>query len=176
MIHATAFAHKLAVIDETATIGPYCKVWQFASVIRGSVLGDLCSVASCAIVDGARLGNCCIVSHGAFVDPGIKIGHGVFIGPHVSLCNDAWPRVGKTGFEIDKLINGSFITTVIEDDASLGANVVVLPGIVIGEGAMVAAGAVVDRDVPGHHIFKRDGGLAKIDQGRDPRRMRRAGG
>lgn len=174
VVDETAFIDRLARVDDTVTVGARSRVWQFASVVRQASIGEDCSIASCAIVDGSEIGDRCIVSHGAFIDPGMKIGNDVFIGPHVSLCNDAWPRVDKNGFDMAALLSGDFITTRIEDGASVGANVVVLPGIVIGAGAMIAAGAVVMCDVPAAHLYKRDGSMAVIRlSGRKPR-MRRA--
>lgn len=170
----SAFVHPAAQVDDTCAIGERTKVWQFASVIRKAKIGNDCSIASCAIVDGSRLGHRVIVSHGAFIDPGIVIGNNVFIGPHVSLCNDGWPRVDKTDFHMDLLISGEFVTTRIEPGASLGANVVVLPGIVIGASAMIAAGAVVTKNVPPGYLYKRNGEMCPIDVSRPIQRMRAA--
>jgi UDP-2-acetamido-3-amino-2,3-dideoxy-glucuronate N-acetyltransferase len=168
-----ALIHEKAHV-EGAQIGARTKVWQFASVIRNARIGEDCSIATGAIVDGARLGARVIVSHGAFIDPGIVIGNDVFIGPHVDLCNDAWPRVEKTGFDIAALISGDLVTTRIEDGASLGAGVIVLPGIIIGAGAMVAAGSVVECSVPPAHLHKRNGMVVPIDPSRIVKRMRSA--
>jgi UDP-2-acetamido-3-amino-2,3-dideoxy-glucuronate N-acetyltransferase len=165
--------HHYAEVDEDVLIGMGTRVWQFASVIRGSVVGKNCSIASCAIVDGARIGDQTIVSHGAFIDPGIVIGSGVFIGPHVSLCNDAWPRAHKIGFEMEPLLDGSFVTTIIEDGASLGANVVVLPGLVVGQGSMVAAGSTVTHNIPPRSLYKRNGEIVPIKL-KPVNRMRKA--
>lgn len=174
MIDESAAIHAWAEIGRDVVIGARTRVWQFASIIRGAMIGDDCSIASCAIVDGADIGNGTIVSHGAFIDPGIRIGRNVFIGPHVALCNDGWPRADKTGFDMAALISGEFITTKIEDGASLGARVVVLPGIVIGKDCMIAAGAIVDRDVPPCSLFKRNGMVVPIDPAKMVKRMRRA--
>lgn len=169
-----AFIHHFAQVDDDVDIGSGTRVWQFASVIRGSTVGEGCSIASCAIVDGAEVGNYTIISHGAFIDPGILIGSDVFIGPHVKLCNDAWPRAEKTGFDMGALLDGSFVTTIIEDGASLGAGVTVLPGLTIGRDAMVAAGAVVSKSVPACTLYKRDGSMVPIDPAKTVKRMRRA--
>jgi acetyltransferase-like isoleucine patch superfamily enzyme len=177
MIHITAMVHPRAEVDrETVSIGRLTRVWQFASVIRGAKIGAECSIASCATVDGARLGDRCIISHGAFIDPGIEIGDDVFVGPSVALCNDAWPRTSKDGFDMKSLISGEFVTTRILAGASLGAGVIVLPGITVGVGAMIAAGAIVTRDVPAVCLWKRDGSVVPIDPGRPVRRMRAAAG
>lgn len=174
MIDHTARIHPRAEVHDSI-IGARTKVWQFATVIRDAHVGEDCSIASCAIVDGADLGDRTIVSHGAFIDPGIVIGSDVFIGPGVKLCNDAWPRADKTGFDMAALISHDLVTTRIEDGASLGAGVIVLPGIVIGRDAMIAAGAVVTQNVPANHLYKRDGSMVMIDPARKVERMRRAG-
>lgn len=171
--HKTAFIHPAAQVDRDCHVGARCRVWQFASIIRNAKVGDDCSIATCSIVDGSTLGSNCIVSHGAFIDPGMKIGACVFIGPNVALCNDAWPRVGKDGwFDPDALIKGNIVVTIIEDGASLGANCTVLPGRRIGRDAMIAAGAIVECDVPPRHLYKRDGSIVPIDPSRPIRRMR----
>lgn len=131
---------------------PRIRVWPYAQVIRGAILGDGCSIGSCAIVDGSTLGERVSVGHGAQIHPGIKIGNDVFVGPGAIFCNDMWPEVDKEGFEIPV---GSFVT-VVEDGASIGAGAIILPGNRIGAGAVIAAGAVVDRDVPAGTLFRRN--------------------
>lgn len=175
VVHPGAAVMKGAHVQLGCTIGQGTRIWQFASVIRKAQIGENCRIAAGAIVDGSRIGNNCIISHCAFIDPGMVIGDNVFIGPFVAMCNDAWPRVSKNGFDIDALINGEFITTVIGDGASIGAHAVILPGRIIGAGSMVAAGAVVTADVPDNHVYHRDGKIVPIDPRRPARRMREAG-
>lgn len=165
----SCFIHPLAYVG-TASIGAGTRVWQFASVIRGAVLGKDCSVASGVTVDGAHFGDHCVISQGVTLAPGQSFGDDVFIGPNVSICNDRWPRANKVGFDTEAFRLGE-VAVRVGDCASIGAGAVVLPGVVIGEGAMIAAGAVVDRSVPANHLFKRDGTIVPID-GRVPQRMR----
>lgn len=162
MIDATAFVHRLAHA-ENVTIGARTQVWQFASVIRRAVIGVDCKIGSSAIVDGARIGDRGLIGHGASINPGITIGADVFIGPNVTLCNDFWPRVGKDGWcDIEELLSGAKVVTIVDDGASIGANAVILPGVRIGKGVMIGAGAAVDRNIPDHHVFRRDRSLEKI--------------
>lgn len=174
MIDPTVELHPRAHVDASVTVGARTKVWQFASIIRSAVVGEDCGVATCVIIDGARIGDRCLISHVAFIGPGANIGDDVFIGPHVCVCNDAWPRTSKEEFNIDKMTSGEFTTVRVLDGASLGANVIVLPGVIIGKRAMIAAGAVVDRSVPPDCIYKRNGSIAKIDIERFRSRMREA--
>lgn len=134
--------HPLAVVDgdlEGVT------VWQFASVIRGAKIGAGSSIGSCAIVDGAKLGRRVRVGHGASIHPGALIGDDVFIGPAAIICNDPYPQAGSD-FDVGELLAGKVVVR-IEDRASIGAGAVILPGVTIGKGAMIAAGSVVTRDV-----------------------------
>lgn len=167
-IHETAFIHPKAEVHKTCTIGARTKVWQFASVIRGAVLGDDCTVASGACLDGSVVGNRTILSHNLAAGPGFLIGHDVFIGPNCVLGNDAWPRAHKNGFD-PKRFDGTRWAIIIEDGAAIGANSVILPGVRLGRNCMVAAGSVCDRDVPESMLF--DGKqLRKFT--REPVRMR----
>lgn len=170
MIDQAAFIHRLAHVED-ATIGARTKVWQFASITRGTVLGEDCSVAPFAVLDGPTFGNRCIISMHVAMGPGFSIGDDVFIGPSVTFCNDAWPTVNKAGWDVTEFHRGA-VTIRVGNGSSIGANAVILPGVVIGDGCMIAAGAVVSKDVADHCLYRRDGTIDHI-LGR-PRRMRLA--
>lgn len=167
MIADDVFLHPKSHTDGSVTIGAGSSVWQFASVIRGAVLGAGCNVASSAIVDGAELGDGCLIGHGVSVNPGFRAGRNVFIGPNVTICNDPWPWAHKTGFSLDAIAAADRWVVEAEDGASIGANAVILPGVRIGAGSMVAAGAVCNRSVPAGHLFQRNGRVTPLpaDQG-----------
>lgn len=172
-VHQTAWIHPDAEVMKGVMIGAHTRVWQFASVIRQSFVGDFCNIGSCSIVDGALIGDRCSISHGAFIAPGVALGDDVFLGPHASLCNDPWPRVDKAGwFDIQQLIDHEMMVLSVSDGASIGANVVILPGITIGANAMIAAGAEVTCNVPADFLYRRDGSLVPIDPDRTVNRMR----
>lgn len=160
-IHPSAFIHEAAHVSG-AIIGARTKVWQFASVIRGTILGDDCVVASNVTLDGPKFGNRCIVSPGVDIGPGFIIGDDVFIGPNVVLCNDMWPRTHKDGFDYEALRSGALVAVEVENGASIGANAVVMPGVRIGCRAMIAAGAAVTRSVPPETLYKRDGSCESL--------------
>lgn len=160
--------HPLAHVE--CELGEGTRVWQFASVIRGAEIGKNCVVGSCSIVDGARLGDDCNIQHGASVNPGVWCGDKVFIGPNATICNDRWPAADKDGFDLDQFKKG-LVTVFIHDRASVGANAVVLPGMTIGQDAMIAAGSVVNRSVPDGHLFARDGKIVEIKPAWRRRRM-----
>lgn len=160
--------HPLAFVDETATIGDGTKVWQFASVIRNAVIGSDCVIGSGAQIDGARIGDDCRIENGVSVPHGVHIGNRVFVGPHAVFCNDMWPDATRDG--IDHEMVAKSITVRVEDGASIGAGAIVLPGVTVHSGAFVAAGAVVDRDVPPGMIWQRNGFIGPLPEKRE--RMR----
>jgi acetyltransferase-like isoleucine patch superfamily enzyme len=104
-------------------------------------LGAGCVVGSSTIVEGdVDIGDEVVLQSGVYVPTHVTIGDRVFIGPRAVLTNDKFPLRRRAEY----LPEGP----VIEDDASIGANATLLPGVRVGRGAMVAAGAVVTRDVP----------------------------
>lgn len=160
--------HPKAHVDATCFVGAGVKVWQFASVTGKTVLGRGTSVSPFAMLHGPDIGPDCIISGGVMMGPGFRLGRGVFVGPNVTVCNDAWPRAHKDGYRADLLAAGHYCV-IVEDGASIGANAVVLPGVRIGAGAMIAAGEVVTGDVPAGHLYR--GGVARKFH-REPERMR----
>jgi UDP-2-acetamido-3-amino-2,3-dideoxy-glucuronate N-acetyltransferase len=170
LVHPSAFIHERAFVSN-ARVGARTKIWQFASVIRGTILGEDCNVASCATLDGPAFGDRCIVSQGVAMGPGFRFGDDCFIGPNVTICNDRWPAAHKRGFDVSAFTRGRW-TVVVGSGVGIGANAVVLPGISIGDDAMIAAGTVVEKDVPANFLLRRDGALVKIKPEWRERRMR----
>lgn len=166
--------HPLAVVHDDCTIGQGTRVWQFASVLRGAVLGEDCNVASGACWDGSVAGDRVIICHNVAAGPGFKLGNDVFIGPNAVLCNDAWPRAHKDGFDASKY-GGKRWAIIIDDGATVCAGAVILPGVHIGEGAMVGAGVVCGHDVPPGMLMLSNGMCAPIGTEAQKVRMRFAG-
>lgn len=169
-IDASAFIHPKAHVEE-AKIGARSKVYQFASVTRGTILGQDCIVWPFAMLDGPRFGNRCKIASGVAMGPGFCFGDDCFVGPNVTICNDRWPAAHDDGFDIDALRAGRW-TVLVGSQVSIGANAVVLPGVTIGHRAMIGAGAVVDRNVPENHLFRRGGWVEPIHYGWHLKRTR----
>lgn len=140
--------HARSVVHADCRLGEGVRVWQFASVLRGARLGDGSSVGGCAVVDGARLGARARIGHGAQIHPGVVAGDDLFVGPGAIICNDPWPWLDAKDFDLAALIEGRSITVLIEDKVTIGAGAIVLPGVRLGKGCVVAAGIIVRRDVP----------------------------
>lgn len=169
-VHPTAFVHPQAHV-EGASVGAGTRIWQFASVIRGTVLGMDCNVGSSATLDGPQIGNRCLISPGVDIGIGFLIEDDVFIGPNVVLCNDAWPEANKDGFDTGVFRDGAW-SVIVRRGAAIGANAVLLPGVEIGAGSLVAAGAVVERSVPAGSLFRRNGFVSELPSDRRCRRIR----
>jgi acetyltransferase-like isoleucine patch superfamily enzyme len=134
------FIHPNALC-ESSDIGAGTRVWAFAHVLPSARIGADCNICDGVFVEGdVVVGDGVTVKCGVQLWDGLRIGDRVFIGPNATFTNDRFPR--------SRHRPAAFLRTVVEDDASIGANATVLPGVRIGRGAMVGAGAVVTRDVP----------------------------
>ena len=173
MIHHRAFVHPKAHVDrDTVAIGAGTKVWQFASITRGTVLGEDCSVSPFAMLDGSIYGDRVVISGGVKAGAGFKVGNDVFLGPNVVLCNDCWPFAAKDGYRDDLLRDGAHFAVVIEDGAFIGANATVKPGVRIGRNAGVECGAIVSRHVPDGMLARKNGYFSSMPSDWREKRMR----
>ncbi|MDD1663701.1 MAG: N-acetyltransferase [Methanomicrobiales archaeon] len=144
-----AIIGKNALIRSGATI--YCDVeigddFQCGHnvLIREKTrIGSRVAVGTATIIEGdSTIGDDVRIQSLAFIPTHTVIGDGVFIGPHAVLTNDRYPPFGRPELR----------GPVLKDHSVIGANATVLPGIVVGKGACVAAGAVVTRDVPARKL------------------------
>ena len=136
------FQHEHAIV-ESSSIGSGTKIWAFAHILPGARIG-----ADCNICDHTFLENRVVVGDRVTIKCGVQLWDGVeleddvFVGPNVSFTNDPFPR-SKHHIAVEAYPN-----TVVKRGASIGANATILPGLTIGERAMVGAGSVVTRNVP----------------------------
>ena len=136
--------HKFADV-QSGMIGDGTRIWQFAVVLAGAKIGKCCNICAQTFIENdVILGDNVTVKCGVQLWDGLRIGDNVFIGPNVTFCNDKYPKSGNRNFDC--------LQTVIEDDVSIGANATILPGVHLGRGCTVGAGAVVTRDVPAGKI------------------------
>jgi len=134
------FTHPLALCESKA-VGAGTRIWAFAHVLPGARIGRNCNICDHVFIENdVSIGDDVTVKCGVQLWDGVTIGNRAFIGPNVTFTNDKFPR--------SKQYPESFLATVVEDGASIGANATILPGVRIGRDAMVGAGSVVTKDVP----------------------------
>jgi UDP-2-acetamido-3-amino-2,3-dideoxy-glucuronate N-acetyltransferase len=134
------FKHELAVVETTA-VGKGTRIWAFAHVLPGAKIGADCNVCDHTFIENdVEIGDRVTVKCGVQVWDGVRLEDDVFVGPNATFTNDRFPRSGNHE-------KGIAFTTV-KAGASIGANATIMPGITIGEHALVSAGAVVTRNVP----------------------------
>jgi UDP-2-acetamido-3-amino-2,3-dideoxy-glucuronate N-acetyltransferase len=143
---AAAFIHPLSDV-RTMSVGTGSRIWQFVVVLPGAVIGrDVNLCAQVFVENDVRIGDRVTVKNGVQLWDGVTLEDDVFIGPNATFTNDRFPR--------SRVRSAEPLRTLVRRGASIGANATLLPGLTVGEGAMVAAGAVVTRDVPPHTLVQ----------------------
>jgi UDP-2-acetamido-3-amino-2,3-dideoxy-glucuronate N-acetyltransferase len=136
------FKNETAMV-ETEHIGEGTRVWAYAHILAGARVGLQCNICDHTFLENdVVVGDRVTIKCGVQLWDGLRVADDVFIGPNATFTNDPFPRSGQ---HLEK-----YAQTVIRRGASIGANATVLPGITIGEFAMIGAGAVVTHDVPPH--------------------------
>jgi acetyltransferase-like isoleucine patch superfamily enzyme len=148
------FIHPTALV-ETADIGPGTKIWAFAHVMAGAVIGADCNLGDHVFVEsGARIGRGVTIKNQVLIWSGVEIADYVFVGPNVVFTNDRYPRsprMPEVKWRYAQPENW-LVRTTIEQGASIGAQATILCGLRLGAYCAVAAGSVVTRDVPPHRL------------------------
>jgi UDP-2-acetamido-3-amino-2,3-dideoxy-glucuronate N-acetyltransferase len=141
MAFGDVFIHPSACVDEGAKLGPGSKVWHFCHVMGSAELGADVSLGQNVFV-GANviIGDGCRLQNNVSVYEGVTLEADVFCGPSMVFTNDPEPRAFRSN-------RAGWRPTLVSRGATLGANSTIVCGHDIGEYAMVAAGAVVTREV-----------------------------
>jgi acetyltransferase-like isoleucine patch superfamily enzyme len=134
------FIHPTSDV-QTQEIGEGSTIWQFCVVLEAAKIGKNCNINShCFIENNVVIGNNVTIKSGVQLWDGIILEDNVFIGPNVTFANDRHPKSKNTNFKLEK--------TLVKKGASIGANATILPGVTIGENALVGAGSVITKNVP----------------------------
>ena len=135
--------HPLSDV-QSKNIGENTNIWQFCVVLPGAKIGKNCNICSnCFIENDVIIGNNVTVKNGVSIYDGITIEDDVFIGPNVTFCNDRYPKSRNKNWKLEPV--------TIKKGAAIGANSTILPGITIGENAIIGAGAIITKDVPANN-------------------------
>ncbi len=135
------YIRRGAIIYADCVIGSRTVTGSGIFIREHTTIGHDCLIGTHSVIDGhVEIGDWTVLQTGVYIPTHATIGDRVFLGPRAVLTNDLYPLRRRSEY--------SPAGPLIHDDASIGANATLLPGVEIGEGAMVAAGAVVTRDVP----------------------------
>ena len=140
MMEDTIYIHPSSYVDEGAVIGGGTRVWHFCHIQGTAVIGRNCSLGQNVNVAG-KVGDGCRLQNNVSVYEGVELEENVFCGPSCVFTNVTVPRV-------EYPVHGEYKRTLVRKGASLGANCTVVCGHTVGRYAMIAAGAVVTKDVP----------------------------
>lgn len=147
------FIHATAEVSPKAKLGKNVKIWNLAQVREDAELGDNVILSKNVYVDfGVKIGKNVKIQNNVSVYHGVTIEEGVFLGPHVCFTNDKVPRAINSDGSLKGTDDWSISKTTIKRGASIGAHSVILPGITIGEWALVGSGAVVTKDIPNYGL------------------------
>ena len=147
--------HSTAIVESSAVIGKGTKVWAFSHISAGAKIGRDCVIGEGVhIGPNVIIGDRCKIQNHSILYEGLVLEEEVFIGPNVITTNDPCPRA--IGPWKDR-----FLTTMIREGASIGANCTILCGIELGAFCMIGCGSVVTQNIkslwlaygnPAHHV------------------------
>lgn len=141
-VHETAFVHESAYVDEPSSIGERTKIWHFVHVLPGTEIGSGCVLGQNSMVGpNVTIGDNCKIQNNVALYKGVVLEEGVFCGPSCVFTNVLTPRA-----EVER--KDEFLETRVGRGSTIGANATVVCGNSLGAYCMVAAGAVVTKDVP----------------------------
>ncbi len=164
------YLHKKSLC-ESLTIGRGTRIWAFAHILPGATIGEDCNICDNVFIENlVNIGKNVTIKSGVQLWDGVNLEDNVFIGPNVTFTNDKFPR--------SRIWQSEVLKTLIKTGASIGANATILPGVIIGEHAMIGAGSVVTRHIPDrevwagnparfHYSISHDEGLSSIEKSAD---------
>lgn len=130
---------------ESKDIGKNTRIWAFAHILPQAKIGEDCNICDHVFIENdVKIGDRVTVKCGVQIWDGTVVENDVFIGPNATFTNDIFPR--------SKVYPDVFLKTIVKKGASIGANATILPGLTIGENAMIGAGSVVTKSVPDNAI------------------------
>ncbi len=146
MIAPDVFIHQSAYVDEPVSIGAATKIWHFVHVLANTRIGERCVLGQNVMAGpDVIIGNGCKIQNNVALYQGVQLDNDVFCGPSCVFTNVLTPRANVERKD-------EFAPTRVKEGATIGANATIVCGNTLGKWCMVAAGAVVTRDVPDHAL------------------------
>jgi acetyltransferase-like isoleucine patch superfamily enzyme len=154
VLDSIIYVHPTAVC-ESHEVGEGTRIWAFAHVLDGAVVGRDCNIGDHVYVEGgARVGDRVTIKNQVMIWEGVTIEDDVFVGPGAIFTNDRYPRSRKLGSATKRYARREswLVTTTVRHGASIGAGAIIVGGVAVGRFATVGAGAVVTKDVRDHRL------------------------
>ena len=140
-----AIIHTSAEV-QTQNIGENTYVWQHTILLKEAVIGNNCNInCNVFIENDVVIGDDVTLKPGVQLWDGLRVANKVFIGPNVTFTNDIVPR--------SKKFPSSFVKTIINIGASIGANATIIAGNEIGAYAFIGAGSLICKNVPPNTVW-----------------------
>lgn len=141
-IGKNSIARSGTIIYSSVRIGDNFRSGHNVLIRENTRIGDNVLVGTSSVIDGdCKIGNNVSIQTGVYITRYTTVEDGVFLGPFSVTTNDKYMKYGAT-------LKGP----IIKQRARIGANSTIMPGITIGEGAIVGAGSVVTKDVPAYKV------------------------
>ena len=141
------FVHESSYVDDNVIIGKGTKIWHFCHIQKGASLGENCSLGqNVNVANNVKIGNGVRIQNNVSVYEGVELEDNVFCGPSCVFTNVTTPRAHYS-------VHGVYSQTLIKWVASLGANSTVVCGHTVGRCALIAAGAVVTKNVKDYALM-----------------------
>ena len=141
------FVHESRYADAVVQIGAGTKVWLFFDIHLGAFIGKNCSLGQNVNVgNNVHIGNGVRIQNNVSIYEGVEIEDNVFCGPSCVFTNVNTPRAHFP-------VHGVYARTRVREGASLGANCTIVCGHTVGRSALIAAGAVVTKDVKDYALM-----------------------
>jgi UDP-2-acetamido-3-amino-2,3-dideoxy-glucuronate N-acetyltransferase len=139
--------HPSAFVDDGASIGDGSRIWHFVHICAGAKIGERCSFGQNVFVgNDVFIGNNVKIQNNVSVYDAVTLEDNVFCGPSMVFTNVYNPRSAIAR-------KNEYRRTIVRHDATIGANATIVCGVTIGAYAFIAAGAVVNRDVPEYALM-----------------------
>lgn len=147
MISDTAYVHESAWVDADVSIGDGSKIWHFVHVLPHTRIGKGCVLGQNVMAGPhVTIGDGCKVQNNVALYKGVTLERDVFCGPSCVFTNVLTPRA-----HVER--KDEFGETLVKRGATIGANATIVCGNTLGAYCMIAAGAVVTRDVPDYALM-----------------------
>lgn len=147
------YIHPSVELHESAYLGSEVEIYQNSQIRENVSLGKNSRVGRNVYVGpGVVIGKSCKIQNNALIYEPAEIADGVFIGPGVILTNDHYPRAVNIDLALKKPEDWVAVGVQVEKGASIGAGAICVAPLVIGQWALVGAGAIVTKNVKPHAL------------------------